>query len=33
LEMTLGDLNGYLGDSRSADARSKFLTRNKKAKS
>jgi enoyl-CoA hydratase/carnithine racemase len=30
LEMTLSDLNGYLGDSRSADARSKFLTRNKR---
>jgi enoyl-CoA hydratase/carnithine racemase len=33
LEMTLSDLDGYLGDSRSADARSRFLTRNKKAKS
>ena len=33
LEMTLSDLNGYLGDSKSADARSQFLTKNKKAKS
>jgi enoyl-CoA hydratase len=33
LEKTLSDLDGYLGDPRSADARSRFLTRNKKAKS
>lgn len=32
LDMTLSDLAGYLGDSKSADARSQFLTRNKKAK-
>jgi enoyl-CoA hydratase/carnithine racemase len=31
LRMTLSDLNEYLGDSKSADARSHFLTRNKKA--
>jgi enoyl-CoA hydratase/carnithine racemase len=31
LEMTLDDLNGYLDDAKSADARSQFLTRNKKA--
>ncbi|CAG9263834.1 Enoyl-CoA hydratase/carnithine racemase [Paraburkholderia unamae] len=33
LQMTLDDLRGYLGNSKSADARSQFLTRNKKAQS
>lgn len=31
LQMTLDDLRGYLGNAKSADARSRFLTRNKKA--
>jgi enoyl-CoA hydratase/carnithine racemase len=31
LQMTLDDLRGYLGNSKSADARSQFLTRNRKA--
>lgn len=33
LEITLGDMAGYLGDSKSAEARSQFLTKNKKVKS
>lgn len=33
LEITLGDMEGYLSDSKSAGARSQFLTKNKKAKS
>lgn len=31
LQMTLDDLRGYLGNAKTADARSRFLTRNKKA--
>lgn len=31
LQMTLDDLRGYLGNARTADARSRFLNRNKKA--
>jgi enoyl-CoA hydratase/carnithine racemase len=33
LDMTLNDLGGYLGNPKSADARSQFLNRNKEAKS
>jgi enoyl-CoA hydratase/carnithine racemase len=33
LDMTLGDLSGYLGNPKTADARSQFLTRNRKAQS
>jgi enoyl-CoA hydratase/carnithine racemase len=33
LEMTLSDMKRYLGDSKSAEARSQFLTKNKKAQS